>query len=266
MSHATAAPILSAPIEVGGDWGGAEHADVIAVLDRARSACLSDVTLVSDRQPERLLIEDRNDGGKTPPSIWLHTDKPDTAWIIVDVGALDWSRLAYQFGHELGHVLANSWQLGSESRTPCQWVEEMLVESFCLRGLKALAESWAQAPPFPDDARFGQTIRDYRDRQLEQYRGPRGRARPVGERWFAENRAGLEAQAGLAGPATEAVPTLVEAFEQAPALIGDLGALNRWPQRTGADLSDYLGLWEQSCRQLGTEGALPARIRAMVGL
>ena len=91
------------------------------------------------------------------------------AWIIVDIGERDWSKLAYQFGHELGHVLANSWGPDSKPRNPCQWLEEALVEAFSLRGLDKLADSWEQRPPFTNDAPFSESIRQYRRRMIEKY-------------------------------------------------------------------------------------------------
>jgi hypothetical protein len=75
------------------------------VLSRARQPCLAGLKLVSDRQPAKILVDNHTDGA---PAIWLHDDPADTAWIIVDVSPLDWSKLAYQFGHELGPVLCNS--------------------------------------------------------------------------------------------------------------------------------------------------------------
>ena len=62
------------------------------------------------------------------------------AWIIVDVGTRDWCNLAYQFGHELGHVVANSWARDAKPGGPCQWLEEALVEAFSFRGLGRLVK------------------------------------------------------------------------------------------------------------------------------
>ena len=79
-----------------------------------RAVSLAGVRLLSDRQPGRC--------GWTATlrpaaSIWLHYDGTPIAWIIVDIGPRDWSKLAYQFGHELGHVLANSWGPDAKPRT-----------------------------------------------------------------------------------------------------------------------------------------------------
>ncbi len=121
------------------------------VLSRVRSIDLSGVRLLSDRQPEKVHVENHSQGW---PAIWLHGDQPQMASIIVNVGPADWCKLAYQFGHELGHVLSNSWQFSAKPGPPTQWLEEVLVETFSIRGLRLLADSWEKAPPFAGDSAF----------------------------------------------------------------------------------------------------------------
>jgi hypothetical protein len=65
-----------------------------AVISRMREICLSGVKLLSDRQPAKLRVDDHTSG---LPHIWLHDENPDTTWIVVDIGALDWCKLSYQF-------------------------------------------------------------------------------------------------------------------------------------------------------------------------
>ena len=96
------------------------------------------------------------------------------AWIIVDIGQQAWAQLAYQFGHELGHVMANSWQPHAKGASPCQWLEEAIVEAFSLRGLGRLAESWKQNPPFANDSEFGKAIADYRENIIQLCQDRRG--------------------------------------------------------------------------------------------
>ena len=151
--------LLSAPLELGGEWGGSPPNDARAVIARMREVCLSGVRLLSDRQPAKLRVDEHTSG---PPHIWLHDENPDTAWIVVDIGARDWCKLAYQFGHELGHVLCNSWQRQAEPKLPSQWLEEALVEAFSIRGLGLLADSRGERSPFPHDVAFADTIRKYR--------------------------------------------------------------------------------------------------------
>src|SRR5438067_4947216 len=102
-------------MELQGDWRGSPPQAAARVLRRMRFVCLSGVALLSDRQPERIRVDSHTSGA---PAVWLHSDGTRTAWIIVDVGARDWCKLAYQFGHELGHVLCNSWEADAKPSLP----------------------------------------------------------------------------------------------------------------------------------------------------
>jgi hypothetical protein len=257
--------LASAPIEVHGDWAGSLPQAALAVVSRMRESCLAGVRLVSDQQPERLRVDNHTSG---PPAIWLHLDGTPLAWIIVDIGPYDWCKLAYQFGHELGHVLCNSWGPEAKPRNPSQWLEEALVEAFSIRGLGRLAQSWAENPPFPGDAAFAGAIGTYRDNLLTRYQTVATEQGATGNlaAWFQTHRAALETDGGVVGDARAAVPTILTELEADLAGIEGLGALNRWPQRTGVPVEDYLSQWKRSCAELGASQRLPIRLRnALLG-
>jgi hypothetical protein len=253
------ATLASAPLELAGEWGGSPRPAAMRVLARMREVCLEGVGLVSDRQPERLRV-DAHDSG--PPAVWLHADPPRTAWVIVDIGARDWSKLAYQFGHELGHVLCNSWWRDARPRPPCQWLEEAMVEAFSLRGLGLLADRWERDPPFAGDAGFGRSIRDYRRNAVARYAGDGGDIGP----WFRASRDALEHAGGVGAVEGPAIVANASALANDRAAVADLGALNRWPERTGVPLEAYLDRWSASCRERGASGRLPAWLRGTFGL
>lgn len=266
---AAAAPmpntLLIAPIEVIGDW----HAPAFsarAVVTRMRDLSLAEIPLLSDRQPDEILVQNKSFGA---PAIWLHSRPARSAWIITDVGARAWCQLAYQFGHELGHVLANSWALDAVLRPPSRWLEEALVESFLLRGLGLLADSWVKDPPapFPANNTYGSHIRGYRHDIFAKYRGY---AREQGATdltaWFHQNSDALGHQNGLGTLAEAAIPAILGLIEAEPILIADYGGLNRWPARSALPLHEYLATWRASCRQIGAPARLPAVLGELLGL
>jgi hypothetical protein len=255
--------LASAPIEVTGDWAGSLPRSALTVVSRTREVSLAGVRLLSDRQPGALRVENHTSG---PPHIWLHFDGTPIAWIVVDIGPRDWSKLAYQFGHELGHVVCNSWGPDAKPADPCQWLEEALVESFSIRGLGLLADSWERDPPFPGNAAFGAAIRQYREDVLTRYRAvasEQGADRGLAA-WFAAQRAALESNGGVGGPARAAMPTVLAELEADPDSLGGLGALNRWPGRTGVPMEEYLRLWKKSCAEIGASQRLPIRVRKLL--
>ncbi len=262
-AHATypTMTLRTAPLELGGMWGGSATSDAAAVMESMRAACLSGIDLVSDHQPEKLRVDDRCGSN---PGIWLHTELPKTAWINVVVGNRDWCNLAYQFGHELGHVLCNSWERNAEPRNPCQWVEEALVEAFSLRGLRLLADDWSRKPPFPDDSAYGNSIRTYRATLLaESRKAGGGRNAAAFSTWFNSNAALLSTHGGV-DAARGAVSTMLGLLENDESAIADMGALNRWAGRTSVPLQNFFDLWEESCSELGAPGRLPMQLRALL--
>jgi hypothetical protein len=187
------------------------------------------------------------------------------AWIIVDIGERAWSQLAYQFGHELGHILANSWQPHAKPKPPCQWLEEAMAEAFSLRGLGHLSESWKKNPPFPDDNAFGNAIAEYRQNVIQNYTKLAAEQGLINNpaAWFAKQRSEIEA-AGLIPFGQAASLTILAEYENAPDCVEALGALNRWPGRTGVPIEDYLGQWEASCTELQARASLPNRLREIL--
>jgi hypothetical protein len=185
----------------------------------------------------------------------------------VDVGGDYWCQLAYQFGHELGHVLANSWSPDSEPRPPCQWLEEDLVEAFSLRGLGKLADSWEHRPVF-NDAPYANAIRQYQRNVIESYEKIASNQMRDSEvdTWFREYRSALENQRGLGVPGLAVVPTILHEMETDARNIEDIGALNRWPERSAVPIERYLRLWERSCEEIGAAGGLPKRLVDLLGL
>jgi hypothetical protein len=261
------ATLADAPIEVGGDWGGSLPQAARVVVSRMRDACLTGVRLVSDRQPERIRVD--NHAGE-PPHIWLHFDRAPFAWIVVDVGPRDWSRLAYQFGHEFGHVMCNIWSPEGNSANPlaAAWLEEVLAEAFSICGLGVLADSWANDPPFPDDSAFAGAIRQYRDHLVTKYEtiaAEQGAAADLAA-WFRAHREMLAGNGDINGPPSGAVMAVLAEITADPAGIEALGALNRWMPQAGLTLEDYLDLWIKSSAEIGASHRLPEGLRrALIG-
>jgi hypothetical protein len=252
-------------LEVQGEWGKSPPGAATAVISRVREVCLAGVRLLSDQQPRGLRVQNRTSGS---PRVWLHNDASRIAWIVVNIGERDWCKLAYQFGHELGHVLANSWAPDAKPQPPCQWLEEALVEAFSLRGLGKLADSWEQRPPFKNDASFANAIRQYQRNAIEKYETVAS-DRMLGsgvDAWFRQYRSALEVDGVITGPAQAAVPLLLRELETDVRSIEDVGAVNRWVERSAVPIERYLRLWDRSCDDIGAAGRLPKRLVALLGL
>jgi len=253
--------LFLAPLELVGDWGASPPEAAFRVMSRVREACLAGVALLSDRQPKRIRVECRAGGF---PAIWLHDDNARMAWILVTIGPCDWCQLAYQFGHELGHVLCNSWDKLAYPQAPCQWLEESLVEAFALRGLGLLAATWERDPPFEGDGAFADAIRRYRNNLIAGYEAQSAHRRC--DAWFRVARSSLEQRGGESEAEGPATLCILAELEESIRSVEDLGALNRWPSRSGIAIEDYLTQWQTSCSNIRALGRLPQQLRRLLDL
>jgi hypothetical protein len=257
--------LLTAPIELAGNWGKMIPHSADEVVELMRHACLDDVRLVSDRQPARLRVDEHTSG---TPAIWLHSDPATTAWVIVDIGERAWSQLAYQFGHELGHVFSNSWRADARPSPPCQWLEEAMVEAFSLRGLGRLAQAWKTSPPFPGDNAYGDAIARYHQDVIDKYRQfgvEQGGIEDFGK-WFRRNKKDIEAEDGILPHAQAAAVVILAEYERQPTCVEALGALNRWPGRSAVSVNEYLQAWKASCNELNASPTLPNHLESILGV
>jgi hypothetical protein len=252
--------LRDAPLELAGDWGSSPRQAVGTVVERVRGVCLAGLRLLSDRQPTRLRVDNHQSG---PPAIWLHDNPSQTAWIIVNIGPADWSKLAYQFGHELGHVICNSWDRGAVPDLPSQWLEEALAEAFSIRGLGLLAASWERDPPFSNDAKYAVPLRQYRQALVTKYKPP---SNGVGRSDLCDLlRADREAlESGRMKFEGAAIIEILTLMESDIACVEDLGAVNRWPERSHSPFEDYLVRWQASCAEIGAPGRLPLHLRNLL--
>jgi hypothetical protein len=142
-----------------------------------------------------------------------------------------------------------------------------MVEAFSIRGLDRLAESWKQNPPFAGDNEFGNAIADYRQNIITRYAAladAQGLTHDPAK-WFADHRSEIEVP-GLNPFAQAASPTILAEYEHTPSCVEALGALNRWPGRSGVPIEDYLSQWEASCAELQAFPLLPTHLRELLGV
>jgi hypothetical protein len=246
---------------MGEDWPDTNPQDALKVVSRVREVALAGVRLLSDHQPLRLRVVDHRTG---PPRVWLHKDTPGVAWIIVDIGARRWAQLAYQFGHELGHVLCNSWLPDTALKPPTHWLEEALVDAFSIRNLALLADSWEKSPLFPGSAAYGNGLRAYREEVVKGYRDAAG-SRPVSDvaAWFRDTRERLDRLNGIDKIEGTGLLAILGELERDKSCVEDMGALNRWPQKSAVPIEEYLRLWQASCAEIKAPGRLPQRLREL---
>src|SRR5258708_3552977 len=137
---ARARPLIQ--VQAGG-WGAASTQDIEAVLNSVADVVIAHFPRHAS---SRILVGYSNAG----PRVLQRKTSDGAFQVLLDVSDARWDQFAYQFSHELCHIVSNFEQrdVGAEpgSRSH-QWFEEPLCEVLSLVTLNPLSLTWQNSPP-----------------------------------------------------------------------------------------------------------------------
>lgn len=154
-----------------------------------------------------------------------------------------WAQYAYQFGHELCHVMANpAAHAGDPGKMRHQWFEEALCEAAGLYVLRSMAVRWRDDAPYPAWEDYAPVLGDYAARLLaEPHRQLGNGETPAG--WLRGRLTALSGDPYRRSDNEVLANLLLQRFEQAPEHWAALYALNRHDATEVRDVGDYLRQW-----------------------
>lgn len=211
-----------------------------------------------DGLPARVLVY-TDPGASHPLAHGGAGPSPDVATIRVTVGGTYWCQLIYQFSHELGHIVSNSWGERWSPGTAHMWLEEACCGALSLLALDRMAGRWADYDIF-GDAAYAQSIRDYSIQRHREFTELGSLDPDHLLVWWADNASALAVGESLNDINKPLAALLYGWMRDHPTLWHDMRALNHWPRPERLSLSKHLAAWEEWCRRLGTAGELPRRI------
>lgn len=129
------------------------------MLMSVRDCCLAGVEARESDAPRAITVT--GEPGRANPQCPAVVLAVRAAPVVLCVEGPYWARLAYQFGHELGHVAANNWGGSANTLPPSHWLEEALVEAFGLAGMLAMARRWTVEAPYPHCASYAPSLERY---------------------------------------------------------------------------------------------------------
>jgi hypothetical protein len=240
-----------------GDWGGATLSDIEAV---AHSAADSFAAFDEDEAIEITL--EPTASGDDPPMTSSSTS-PGRALIRLNVRGNRWARLAYQFGHEYCHVLADP-TTRNDSQRRFAWIEEALCETGSLFALRAMAKEWAVKPPYPSWRKYSSSLAGY---EAEHVSDPM-RSLPLGEKfadWLSVRVPLLEADPHRRDDNTVIAKEFLRVFEIDRAVWRALRCLHTAPQSSEASLAAFMTYWSRMCPEEYRRGVESIALLAGVG-
>ena len=174
-------------IEAGG-WGGASPEDIRRVLESTGRELLKHI-------PQNKTIRIHVVASDTVPQVDFKRAANGEFTVRLSVKGRFWAQLAFQFGHELGHIVShyeriNDNKIGNENK----WFEETVGEVASLFVLAQMAETWKTDPPYMNWKSFAPALKDYLDKLLKDTEIPTVEKMP---QWFNDNRPVLKADPHL---------------------------------------------------------------------
>lgn len=230
-----------------GGWGNARPRDIERVL---QSTARELRAYFSQRGADGILVK------HVPGNPKVLYERGPRGEYIVHLSATDrrWGEYAYQFAHELCHVLARYELRPSSGTLSHQWFEEALCETASLFVLRRLATNWESEPPYPHWRDYAPAFREYAQALMDEPH--RHAADEPLVRWYAAHRVALSRDPYLRSNNELAATRLLALFEAQPGGWAVLDSLNAGAAREALSFSAYLRRWY---------GAAPAEHRAFLG-
>lgn len=223
----------------GGGWGGAQRESIETILYAVADELLS-------RLPKKL----------SAPIVVTHTDSNPVALyergpageyqVHLHARGENWHLYAYEFAHELCHILSNhDANVSHDEKKYNQWFEETLCETASLFALKNLASTWEAAPPEPKWQEAAKKFRRFFDHLVSEGHRQLPAHTPL-QGWLRENEERLRADPYLRQHNEVVANLLLPLFQDNPQNWDALGYLNLDPSDARNSLGDYLRHWYQN--------------------
>ncbi len=211
-----------------GDWGSSSLADTTKVCVSTASAFIPYLN-ANDYAP--LLISNDASG-----PITLYRRGPNNEHLVrLNTGDRAWAQLAFQFSHELCHILCNYRNV----KNPQLWFEETLCECASLFALRRMAETWKTDAPYSNWTSYSSALNDYATQRMKALQGDEESAEEI----YVANRSKLESSGTDRELNNRLAGKLLPLFEKDPTAWEAVQYLNRGSVEENWDFQSYLQGW-----------------------
>jgi len=234
---------------VNGDWGATSLRAVHAVLHSAALVLCDAFGRVPDA-PVRV-----HPGDGPPMVAWDRRPY----WIRISARDTYWCQYAYQFSHELCHILVNFDRIRHHRH---KWFEESLCELASLFVLHRLSERFQHDPP--SDVLGARDFAPHFGAHADEIAN-RAPALPPGglPTWLREKLPALEQNHANRDLNLTVAAAMLNAFLEDGSLWRDCGSLNLWDAALDRSFADYLESWTAQIGCKGRTARTPGVVRRL---
>ena len=227
---------------IGDDFGGANAADITAVLRSAGDAIWKHCPNTKWNVPGFFIFH----SAEHPITVFDHRADGRIAIGLATQGTL-WSQFAYQFSHEFCHALAghaDDWRsTWIRAKKANHWLEESFCETASLFAMRAMAQSWRTNAPYPNWKSYAESLASYVADRLSAVAKGKGPDFAFAG-WFRENEPAMRENSTNREKNNVVAVALLPLFEAEPAGWEAMAFFNRCENRDPAKtLARHIADW-----------------------
>ena len=214
------------------EWGDGLPEDILRLLEDVASHIEREL-----REPFHGAIHAMNLPTENCPRTYYRSSGSDPYHVNLTAKNRNWSQFAYQFAHELCHVLSGYEGLRDN---PNNWFHESICELASVFVLRRMAERWWHHPPYPNWKNYSGSLMDYAECLFERLASnmPSGSFRA----WLSEHEVRLRADSCIRDKNGVVAIKLLPNFEREPS---GWNAVRLLPATTG-NIQEYVESWRSS--------------------
>lgn len=180
-------------------------------------------------------------GNQGPITLFKRNDKGEII-VKLDTHGTFWSQYAYQWAHELCHVLCGYRNDGRENK----WFEETLCEMSSLYCMRAMSKDWAAKPPYPNWKSYAPSLKTYADSTMAKYE--KIEIKDLSG-FYRKHRTELRKDSTLRMLNGAMAVAMLPVFEKNPEHWEAIRYINVTPAPKGISLKQYFSKWKKDAPQ-----------------
>ena len=211
------------------DWGEVSIEEIHKVLISTANQILPYTKRVNWKP---ILIKRSNNG----PMVLFERGKNDEYIVLLNTNGRYWCQYAFQFAHEIGHILCGYHQENKRHL----WYEEAVCEVASLFALRKMTKAWSEYPPYPHLITYAPEFQKYADKRMgvddttDAFNFPE---------WYQKNRNALEQEPTNFDRNLIVASRLLPIFEKNP-MLWDACNMLSFPEQNMVSFEEYLQKWK----------------------
>lgn len=214
-------------------WGGAKVSDIHKVL---LSTARQFLPYFNQDEPFCIIVN----RSKTGPIVLYKRGANGEYFVQLNTEKQFWSQYAFQFAHELGHIICG-YKKGDRSNL---WFEETICEIASLFALKGMTKEWNNKPPFPHWKSYGKEFSKYAEKRIEKHSWP---ANQSISNWYLKHKKDLQQNPSNRERNVMIASQLIHFFQENPESWKACKFLNIEKSNKKISFNRYLFEWKNAC-------------------